>query len=264
LFLTIFIPQKSLSPQAPLNGLATPTDRLQALLFLSRFLVLQQDLFLQDEFELAVELLFVSRTHDRCAELFERVENLGIHIKSDKVRREPLMVLFGLLFEPWQENRRRESRVAHAIGDDEDVFARQRGFEHGLGGGIERVAQRGIAIRTGKSPGPVFQRVRVKRSELDRFTSGWTIKHEQTGLNPAGSAGGGIGGKGLDLPDNRDESAVGDNVFRRILAVFVANGFFHAAGSVIDNRQCDTFLLSGLQAGRTSAQRQQRSQNSKR
>ena len=56
-----------------------------AALFLSRFLVLQQDFFLQDEFELAVELLFVGCANDRRAEFFDRVEYFRIHIERDKM-----------------------------------------------------------------------------------------------------------------------------------------------------------------------------------
>src|SRR5260370_27017094 len=131
------------------------------------FFLFEQDFALHDELKLTAELLLVGGSHNRRAELLDRIEHFRIHVESHEMNRETRLVLLGLLFEARHYGGRLRADGVDAVGDDQDVLVGQGRLQHSAAGGIQSVAQRRRAARRRKVARPGLKGCFIEGAGLD-------------------------------------------------------------------------------------------------
>src|SRR5439155_1061553 len=109
------------------------------LAFGRRFLLLEQDLALEDVVELLAELPGIGRAHHRRAERSQRLEPVRVDVEGDEVCRERLSTPARRVLEPRQLAGRLRTGGVDAVGQHEDVLVREPRGGDGL-----RHAPRGV------------------------------------------------------------------------------------------------------------------------
>ncbi len=102
---------------------------------------------MQNELQLRIELRFIGGRNDSRAEFLERLELFGVDIEGDKVHGYGRLFAGGLLLHPRGNGLGLRADRVQAVGDKQDVFARQRRGQHFLCGGIQGLPQGCVAIR---------------------------------------------------------------------------------------------------------------------
>ena len=128
----------------------------------------------------------------------------------------------------------------------------------------QRIAQRRISVRARKMPGKGSERLGIKRAEPDGLPGALSLENEKTGFNLARGAGRVVRGEAADLLRNCQERAVGNDVFGGGFSRLVRHRVLHAAGGIVDNRECHAILVGGAKAPGAWTRKGQHGQHSQR
>ena len=191
-------------------------------------------------------MFLIGRADDGDAQLFERGEDIGVHIERDEVGEDDGIFGGGGLVDFGNRLLRRRVDGVLAISDNEQVLRRETGVEDGAAGEFDGIPQRGAGggrvelSHEGQHGGG------IKRAEGHGFLRAIAVEDEESGVDFARRAAGGVGGEVLDALDDRLQCAVGDGVFGHHLAVAGAHRLAHAPGGVVENGKGDALLVSRL------------------
>src|SRR5262249_9464968 len=94
--------------------------------------------------------------------------------------------------------------------------------------------------------GPIFKQRAVEFSERDGLPRAVTLKYKKAGVDFSWASRG-IGREALNLFGNGNEGTIRNGVFWRGLPGLIGDGFLHAPGGIIDDRQGNSFVLGSAE-----------------